>query len=75
MARREHKPVAVDPTRALRVVLKDMTIKNRTDLSSAERQAKVTRLGGMNGIHGKSTGLVGSFGEEEGLEGHIGLEK
>lgn len=74
MARREHKSVAIDPPRTLGVMLQGMAIEHCTNFSGTERQTEMARLGGMNGIHGESTGLIGSFGEKEGLEGHVGLE-
>ena len=47
-----------------------MTVKHRSNLGGSEGETEVPRLRGMHSVHGKTTGLIGGFGEEEGLQSH-----
>ncbi len=68
---RENKTVAVNPTRAFRIVLECVTIKHCSHLRCTQRKSQVSGLAGMDGVHGQATGLIGSFCEKESLQGHI----
>jgi hypothetical protein len=48
-----------------------MAEKNGANLGCAERQAKMARRTGVHGIDGEAAGLIGCFGEEMGLQGHL----
>ena len=63
----KNEAVAVEPLRRIRAVAQGLTEKHRTDLRTTKRQAEVTGIAGVHGIHGKSTGFVGGFEKNGGV--------
>mmetsp|Transcript_35856 Transcript_35856/g.70594 ORF Transcript_35856/g.70594 Transcript_35856/m.70594 type:complete len:488 (-) Transcript_35856:336-1799(-) len=68
MTGRKNKSVSVQPLRIFGVLLKNVSVENGTDLSSAKGKTKVPRLCGSNGVHGKTTGLVSGTRQSRGVE-------
>jgi hypothetical protein len=66
----QHEAIAIDPARAIRIVLQGMPIEDGTDLRRAERQAEMAGLAGVDGVHREASGLIGGLGEERGLQDH-----
>ena len=66
---RKDEAIAVEPLRRVGAVAQGLTEKHRADFRTSERQAKVTGIAGVHGIHGKSTGFIGGFGKNLGVHG------
>ena len=50
MTSRENETITIDPLRISRVVLKEFTPEDSTNLSSTKRKTQVTRVGSSNGV-------------------------
>mmetsp|Transcript_1811 Transcript_1811/g.4526 ORF Transcript_1811/g.4526 Transcript_1811/m.4526 type:complete len:463 (-) Transcript_1811:145-1533(-) len=63
VASRKDEAVTVEPLGVLGIVLHLRSVKGGTNLGASKRKTHVSRVSGGNGVHGKTTGLVGSGGE------------
>ena len=66
----EDEAVAVEPARLVGIVDERVAVEDGADFGAAERQAEVAGGGFVDGVHGEAAGLVGSLGEDVGLELH-----
>ena len=64
MAGREDEAIAVQPFWLRWAIVERMAEEYCADICSAERQAKVARIAGVDGIHGEATGFIGSLSEQ-----------
>ena len=64
MACGEDETVAVEPTRRVRIVTQGFSEQHRADLGTAQRQAQVAGVAGMDGIHGEATGFIGGLSKQ-----------
>ena len=55
--------ITVDPGRVSSVVLHLGSVKGSSNFGGSERKTHVSRVGGGNGVHGKTTGFIGSGGK------------
>mmetsp|Transcript_13216 Transcript_13216/g.27334 ORF Transcript_13216/g.27334 Transcript_13216/m.27334 type:complete len:530 (+) Transcript_13216:643-2232(+) len=55
--------VTVDPLRVSSVVLHLGSVKGSSNFGGSKRKTHVSRVGGGNGVHGKSTGFIGGGGK------------
>mmetsp|Transcript_20994 Transcript_20994/g.34638 ORF Transcript_20994/g.34638 Transcript_20994/m.34638 type:complete len:622 (+) Transcript_20994:383-2248(+) len=60
---RKDETITVDPLGVLGVVLHLRSVKNGSNFGASKRKTHVSRVGGSNGVHGKTTGFVGSGGK------------
>mmetsp|Transcript_30080 Transcript_30080/g.64466 ORF Transcript_30080/g.64466 Transcript_30080/m.64466 type:complete len:528 (-) Transcript_30080:46-1629(-) len=60
---RKNESITVDPLRVRGVVLHLGSVKGGSNFGGSKRKTHVSGVGGGNGVHGKSTGFVGSGGE------------
>mmetsp|Transcript_20881 Transcript_20881/g.35892 ORF Transcript_20881/g.35892 Transcript_20881/m.35892 type:complete len:584 (-) Transcript_20881:129-1880(-) len=60
---REDETITVEPLGVLGVVLHLRSVKNGSDLGTSKGKTHVSRVSGSDGVHGKTTGLVGGSGE------------
>ena len=58
---RQDEDIAIDPARLIRVVFQRVAEKDRSDLRSAERQPKMSRLRRLHGVHAQTARLSRSF--------------
>jgi hypothetical protein len=64
---REEKTVAIQPAWSAGLIAENLAEKHGTDFCTAERETQVTGGAGVNGIHGKSTGLIGGGGKNSSI--------
>mmetsp|Transcript_15804 Transcript_15804/g.26688 ORF Transcript_15804/g.26688 Transcript_15804/m.26688 type:complete len:467 (-) Transcript_15804:73-1473(-) len=72
---RKDETITVDPLGILGVVLHLRSVKNSSNFGTSKGKTHVSRVGGGNGVHGKTTGFVGSGGKSSlgvNLSGSIG---
>mmetsp|Transcript_10914 Transcript_10914/g.16470 ORF Transcript_10914/g.16470 Transcript_10914/m.16470 type:complete len:430 (-) Transcript_10914:162-1451(-) len=72
---RKDETITVDPLGILGVVLHLRSVKNGSNFGASKGKTHVSRVGGSNGVHGKTTGFVGSGGKSSlgvNLGGSIG---
>ena len=60
---RKDESVTVDPGRVSSVVLHLGSVKGSSNFGGSKRKTHVSRVGGGNGVHGKSTGFIGGGGK------------
>mmetsp|Transcript_7983 Transcript_7983/g.17171 ORF Transcript_7983/g.17171 Transcript_7983/m.17171 type:complete len:342 (-) Transcript_7983:24-1049(-) len=65
---RKDESITVDPCRVSSVVLHLGSVKTGSNFGGSKRKTHVSRVGSGNGIHGKTTGFIGS-----GLKGRLGV--
>jgi hypothetical protein len=58
----KNKSISVQPTRSGGAETHRLAKQHSTNFSTAQGQSQVTRRTGVDGIHGKTTGLIGSSG-------------
>jgi len=63
MTSRKDETITVDPGGIFGVVAHLRSVEDSSDLGGSERKSHVTRMGSCNGVHGKTTGLVGGGGK------------
>jgi len=72
---RKDETITVDPLGVLGVVLHLRSVKNGSNFGASKGKTHVSRVGGGNGVHGKTTGFVGGGGKSSlsvNLSGSIG---
>ena len=57
----QHKPVAIDPFRFIRIDIQRFAVKNCTHFCLSKLKAEVAGRAGVNRIDGESASFVGSF--------------
>ena len=60
---RKDESVTVDPGRVSSVVLHLGSVKGSSNFGGSKRKTHVSGVGGGNGVHGKTTGFIGSGGK------------
>ena len=59
----EHEAVAVEPLGMIGAMMQRVAEKHGADFRAAERQAEMTAVAGVNGVHGEAARGVGGLGE------------
>ena len=71
----QNEAVAIQPLWVRRIKVQSVAKKHRPNLGSAQWQAQVAGVALMDGIHGKTTGLIGCFGEDFFVHAERGLKQ
>lgn len=68
---RQNKPVPVEPVRVLGVIPNDLVVQYMTHRGTAHGQARVTRIGLLDGVDGQEPDGVDGFVDEGGVGGLV----
>lgn len=71
VSRREDETVTVEPTRSIRIEIQGLSKQDGTDFGAPERETQMAGVAGVDSVHGKATGFIGSsckcFGIHKGI--------
>jgi len=70
MSRAQDETITIQPFRIGGIVTQRVAVKSSTDFRTTEREAEVTGITDVNGVHGEAPGLVGRLREGSEIECH-----